>query len=152
LLSIGRQPFQGWLEALPSAPQRDGWPRFCLLCCCGWRCFFAAWCSYFVLMAGLLIFVNARFSGPIVRSSITAIGLELLLSLTGAWFIARRSEGFRHRRLRLPFGAPFRFRGRRGATGSTSSDPNAGEWEEQARRESNEVLSPEIPAPPDNEQ
>jgi hypothetical protein len=56
--------------------------------------FFAAWCSYFVLMAGLLIFVNARFSGPIVRSSITAIGLELLLSLTGAWFIARRSEGF----------------------------------------------------------
>lgn len=117
--------------------------------------FFTAWCSYFVLIAGLLLSVNLRVFGPVVRSpiaSVMAICLEILLSFIGGWFIAQRSEEFRYRRLRLPFGAPFRHRGRMGPGGSASSDPNAGEWEEQARHESNEVLSPDIPAPSGDEQ
>jgi hypothetical protein len=106
--------------------------------------FFAAWCSYFVLMAGLLFSVNVRASGPVVRSAIAggiAIGVELVLSFIGAWFIAQRAEDFRYRRLRLPFGAPFRDRVRTGGGGSAGSDP---------RRGPSEGLPADIAAPPED--
>jgi hypothetical protein len=70
----------------------------------------AAWCSYFVLIAGSLFFVHTRnsslyvFGWPIVT---TTIALELLLSFIGAWFLVRKSEEFRPRKLRLPLGTPF---------------------------------------------
>ena len=72
--------------------------------------FVTGWCSYFVLIAGSLFFVHSRnsslydFGWPIVT---TMIALELLLSLIGAWFVARKSEEFRPSKFRLPLGTPF---------------------------------------------
>jgi uncharacterized membrane protein YfcA len=70
----------------------------------------AGWCSYFVLIAGSLLFVHTRnsslydFGWPIVTAM---IALELLLSFVGAWFVAQKSEEFRPSKFRVPLGIPF---------------------------------------------
>ncbi len=77
--------------------------------------FVAGWCSYFVLIAGALFFVNvhaaesSHMGWPVIAMTIS---LELLLSFIGAWFIAQKSEEFRPSRFRLPRGTSFRNRGK----------------------------------------
>ncbi len=73
------------------------------------------WCSYFVMLLTLAFVMDQQFSlysGPFRGwSEALALGLELLLSLTGAILVAQNAEQFRTRRMRLPYGAPFRRRG-----------------------------------------
>ena len=75
----------------------------------------AGWCSYFVMLLALVFVMDQQFSlysGPSRGwSEALGLGLELLLSLIGAILVARNAEQFRARRMRLPYGAPFRKRG-----------------------------------------
>ena len=77
--------------------------------------FIAGLCSYFVLIAGSLLFVQTRGAGSPGEGwavIVLTLSLELLLSFIGAWFVAQRSEEFRPARFRLPRGTSFRDRGK----------------------------------------
>ncbi|HEY1502300.1 MAG TPA: hypothetical protein VGF88_22175 [Acidobacteriaceae bacterium] len=69
--------------------------------------FVAGWCSFFVIPAGALLWLNR--TGPLPGSIIILL-LEILLSLIGAWLMAQKSQQFRLERIRVPYGAPFRRR------------------------------------------
>ena len=115
--------------------------------------FIAGLCSYFVLIAGSLLFVQTRGAGSPGEGwaiIVMTLSLELLLSFIGAWFVAQRSEEFRPARFRLPRGTPFRDRGKKSdETGSETETLRGTGVAERTPGESPERLR-EIPsdAPP----
>lgn len=76
--------------------------------------FVAAWCSYFVVAAALGFFLQGEVlhwrSHDHWHLGLLIVAVEGLLGLTGAWFMARKSEQFRPKTILLPFGLPFRWR------------------------------------------
>jgi hypothetical protein len=73
--------------------------------------FFAGWCSYFVVIAGLSFAVDLWLSrSRSLIGGVLVLLIEMLLSFVAAWFIPQRSEQFRPRRIRLPSGMSFRNR------------------------------------------
>jgi hypothetical protein len=64
--------------------------------------FIAAWCSYFVVLVAAEI-ASSHFGFPRGGGLIVLV-LEALLSFIGAFLIAKRSEEFRPRKFRLPWG------------------------------------------------
>jgi hypothetical protein len=77
--------------------------------------FIAAWCSYFVLVVASEI-AGSHLGLP-RGNPLETLGLEFLLSFICAFFIAKRSEGFRPREMRLPWDTTIaiRARARRGS-------------------------------------
>jgi hypothetical protein len=86
--------------------------------------FMAAWCSYLVVLFAAEL-TGSYFGWPRGDWSIVFV-LEALLSFTGAFFIAKRSEDFRPRYFRLPWGTPFnlRARARRGPQEKLNATPD----------------------------
>lgn len=75
----------------------------------------AGWCSYFVVIDTLNFVVDREFTANThLVYAVTAV--EALLALVAAWMIARYSEQFRAKRMRLPYGMPFRKRSSRDFT------------------------------------
>jgi hypothetical protein len=70
----------------------------------------AGWCSYFVVIYTLNFVVDRDFTENLAVFS-TVAALESVLALIAAWLIAKDSERFRGRRIRLQYGMPFRKRG-----------------------------------------
>jgi len=75
--------------------------------------FIAAWCSYFVVIVAFEM-TSSHF-GWFRGQGLIILGLEILLSGIGASFIAKRSEDFRPKPLRLPKGTSFHMRGEKKA-------------------------------------
>jgi hypothetical protein len=82
--------------------------------------FVAAWCSYFVLIVAAEI-TGGQIGWP-RGNGLVGLVLEALLSFIGAFFIATRSEEFRPRNLRLPWGTTFRRRGENSTGSATQPD------------------------------
>jgi hypothetical protein len=57
--------------------------------------FAAGWCSYFVVLAALLLWGDYRFQ---LKDTSLGFGIEVLPALVGAWLISMRSGEFRPRR------------------------------------------------------
>jgi len=57
--------------------------------------FVAAWCSYFVVLAGLLVWGEYRFE---LKDASLWFGADAVLALIAAWFISGSPEQFRPRR------------------------------------------------------
>jgi hypothetical protein len=55
----------------------------------------AAWCSYFVVLAALLLWGEYRFE---LKDASLWFGADAVLALIGAWFLSLRAEQFRPRR------------------------------------------------------
>lgn len=73
-------------------------------------------CSYFVVMLGLTFAANMWVAGDTLHSEfggVAAFCCELLLSFAGAWWVSRKPEQFRPRRIVMP--APFAFLNRFGS-------------------------------------
>ena len=83
--------------------------------------FVAAWCSYFVLVVGINFLSNLVWwhdrAGTAVL--VAVLGLDVILSLIAAFFIAKRSEQFRPKRIHLPKGRTFHGRTPSGAEALT---------------------------------
>lgn len=79
--------------------------------------FIAGWCSYLVLLFAAAM-TGSYFGWP-HRDELIVLILEALLSFIGAYFIAQRSEDFRPRQLRLPWGTAFRKRSEESAESPT---------------------------------
>lgn len=123
--------------------------------------FLAGLSSYFVLIAGSLLFVQTRGAGSPGEGwaiIVLTLSLELLLSFIGAWFVAQRSEEFRPARFRLPRGTSFRDRAKNSdETASPIETLRRAGIEEPAPDQSlermREILSrvPEVPPIPGDE-
>jgi hypothetical protein len=61
--------------------------------------FAAGWCSYFVVLAALLLWGDYRFQ---LKDTYLGFGIEVLLAFIAAWFISTRSGEFRPRRRVAP--------------------------------------------------
>ena len=59
--------------------------------------FVAAWCSYFVVLAALLLWGEYRFE---LKDASLWLGADAALALAGAWFVSLRAGQFRPRRTR----------------------------------------------------
>lgn len=70
----------------------------------------AGWCSYFVVIYTLNFVADRDFTENLAMFYSVA-ALEALIALIAAWFVAKDSERFRNKRIRLPYGMPFRKRG-----------------------------------------
>jgi hypothetical protein len=64
--------------------------------------FAAGWCSYFVVLAAILLWGDYRFQP---KDTYLGFGIEVLLAFVGAWLISKRSGEFRPRRRAEP--APY---------------------------------------------
>jgi len=75
--------------------------------------FVAAWCSYFVMMAAVGV-VGTWYGLWGGQQNwilgLPAFGIQALLCFIAAFFMAKRSEDFRPRNLRLPWGSTFKRR------------------------------------------
>ncbi|MGC2299276.1 MAG: hypothetical protein WA476_10770 [Acidobacteriaceae bacterium] len=57
--------------------------------------FAAGWCSYFVVLAAILLWGDYRFQ---LKDTYLGFGIEVLLAFIAAWLISTRSGEFRPRR------------------------------------------------------
>jgi hypothetical protein len=72
----------------------------------------AGWCSYFAVLDTLNFAVDRDFTGN-TRVVYAVMAAEGLFALIAACLMARYSEQFRAKKIRLPYGMPFRKRIRR---------------------------------------
>jgi hypothetical protein len=70
----------------------------------------AGWCSYFVVICTLNFAVDREFKQN-TRVFFAGTAAEGLFTLIAACLLARYSEQFRAKKIRLPYGMPFRKRG-----------------------------------------
>jgi hypothetical protein len=102
----------GIIAALTAQLVASGLPKILLRL----AIFVAAWYSYFVVFRAIDVAENAFASHGKIdwRINSLIVGFGAMLGFIAAFFIAKRSEDFRPRRLQLPWGTTFRRRGQAG--------------------------------------